>query len=99
MKSISKAYAIRIAAPDPDYAVRVGISCPKFSERLKVLKNKKVPHARQLAEREHLINLSKQFPKHLLKKYPNYRKELGQMLRTDSNTEHKGGFKAPYTLD
>lgn len=96
-KSISREYAKRLSVPDPAYAASVGISCPKFSDRVK--RYESLDTARQLAEREHLINLSKNFPKHLITKYPNYKKEIGSMLRSDSNTKYKGGFKAPYTLD
>ena len=96
-KSISREYAKRFSVPDPAYAASVGISCPKFSDRVK--RYESLDTARQLAEREHLINLRKNFPKHLVSKYPNYKKEIGSMLRSDSNTKYKGGFKAPYTLD
>lgn len=90
-KSISKAYLLRLRAPDVDTAARLGLSCPKFSERLKVYEKNAVPHARQRAEREHLINLRS--------KYPQYKASIGQILRSESATKNKGGFAAPYTLD
>jgi len=98
-KSISKKYAKQLAVPDADAAARLGLSCPKFSERLEIYQGKGIPNAHQLAEREHLINLRKQFPRHLISKYPDYKKDIGSMLRTDSTTKNKGGFAAPYTLD
>ena len=91
MKSISKAYLLTRTAPDADAAARLGLPCPKFSERLKVYEENGVPHARMLAEREHLINLRS--------RYPQYRAQIGMILRAESNTKHRGGFKTPYTLD
>jgi len=91
MKSISKTYLLTLRAPDPSTAARLGMTCPKFSERLRVYEQNKIPHARQLAEREHLINLRS--------KYPKYKESIGQILRAESATKNKGGFEAPYTLD
>jgi hypothetical protein len=90
-KSISKQYLLTLRAPDPSTAARLGMACPKFSERLKVYEKKGIPHARQLAEREHLINLRS--------RYPQYSQQIGVILRSESNTKNKGGFAAPYTLD
>jgi hypothetical protein len=97
MKSISREYAKRLSVPDPAYAASIGLPCPKFSDRVKRYQG--LETGKQLAEREHLINLRQNFPKHLVSRYPNYKKELGSMLRTDANTKNKGGFAAPYTLD
>jgi hypothetical protein len=96
MKSISKHYAIRLSVPDPDYAARLGISCPKFSDRVQVYKKACAKSAHQLAEREHLNNLKERFPKHLVSTYPNYKKELGMMTRVEAS---KKFAKVPYTLD
>lgn len=90
-KPISKRYLLTLRAPDLDAAARLGLSCPKFSDRLQAYEKAKVPHARQLAEREHLINLRK--------KYPKYKASIGQILGADANTKHKGKFVVPYTLD
>ena len=91
MKSISKRYLLTRTAPDADAAARLGLACPKFSERLEAYKKAGVPHPRQRAEREHLINLRS--------RYPQYVQSIGVILRSEANTSHKGGFKAPYTLD
>lgn len=90
-KSISKAYLLTLRAPDADTAARLGLSCPKFSERLSIYEKSGVPHARQRAEREHLINLRS--------RYPQYKASIGQILRSESAIKNKGGFAAPYTLD
>lgn len=96
-KSISRHYAIRVVAPDPEAALKMGNPCPKYSDRVEYYKE--TENAKQRAEREHLINLRERFPKHLQQRYPNYKKEIGAILRAEANTKHKGGFEPPYTLD
>lgn len=77
MRSISKAYLLTRTAPDADTAARLGLPCPKFSERLAFYQSLGAPNARQRAEREHLINLRKKFPQ--------YKGQIGMMFPTIPN--------------